>query len=113
MQLAKVIGTVVATIKDPSLKGLKIMMIQPLTDDLNPSGGPIAAIDTVQAGPNDLVHWIAAREASLALPEPFAPVDAAITGIVDQVNQENVGIKNKAEIFNQNNQSSQNKRSEK
>jgi ethanolamine utilization protein EutN len=88
MQLARVIGTVVATIKDPSLHGLKIMMIQPLTDTLKPSGGPIAAIDTVQAGPNDLVHWITAREAALALPNSFAPVDAAITGIVDEVNVE-------------------------
>jgi len=99
MQLARVIGTVVATIKDPSLNGLKIMMIQPLTDDLKPSGGPIAAIDTVQAGPQDLVHWISSREAALALEETFTPVDAAITGIVDHVHQENVGIKNREEIF--------------
>jgi ethanolamine utilization protein EutN len=90
MQLARVIGTVVATVKDPSLHGLKILMIQPLTDALKPSGGPIAAIDTVQAGPNDLVHWITAREAALALPNTFAPVDAAITGIVDDVNIEEV-----------------------
>lgn len=99
MQLAKVIGTIVATIKDPSLNGLKIMMIQPLTDDLKPSGIAIAAIDTVQAGPNDLVHWISAREAALTLPDSFAPVDAAITGIVDHVNKEDVGILNRKEIF--------------
>ena len=99
MQLAKVIGTVVATIKDQSLNGAKILMIQPLTDGLEPSGTPIAAIDTVQAGPKDLVHWISAREAALALPETFTPVDAAITGIVDQVNQEDVGILEKDEIF--------------
>lgn len=99
MQLARVIGTVVATRKDPSIDGMKILMIQPLTDELKPSGGPIAAIDTVQAGPNDLVHWICAREASLALPEPFSPVDAAICGIVDQVNCEDVGIKDMENIF--------------
>jgi|WetSurMetagenome_2_1015567.scaffolds.fasta_scaffold104080_3 ethanolamine utilization protein EutN len=100
MQLAKVIGTVVATIKDQALTGLKILLIQPLTDDMKPSGGPIAAIDTVRAGQGDLVHWITAREAALALPEPFAPVDAAITGIVDNVDSDHkVGIKDKAEIF--------------
>lgn len=99
MQLARVIGTVVATRKDPSIAGLKIMMIQPLTDDSKPSGGPIAAIDTVQAGQGDLVYWITAREATLALPEPFAPVDASIVGIVDQVNQEDVGIKEREKIF--------------
>lgn len=99
MQLARVIGTLVATIKDKSLEGLKILMIQPLTDELKPSGGPIAAIDTVQAGPNDLVHWVIAREASLALPDPFAPVDAAITGIVDAVTIETNAINSAEEIF--------------
>lgn len=99
MQLARVIGTVVATRKDPSINNMKILMIQPLTDDLKPSGGPLAAIDTVQAGPDTLVHWITAREASLALPETFSPVDAAITGIVDQVNREDAGIKDREEIF--------------
>ncbi len=99
MQLAKVIGTVVATRKDPSLEGAKILMIQPLTDDKKPSGGPIAAIDAAQAGEGDLVYWITAREASLALPEPFTPVDAAIVGIVDEINQEDVGVKDKEKIF--------------
>lgn len=99
MQLAKVIGTVVASVKDPALTGLKIMMIQPLTDELKSSGGPIAAIDTVQAGFGDLVHWVTAREAALALPDSFVAVDAAITGIVDQVNINSEGIRDKQEIF--------------
>lgn len=99
MQLAKVIGTVVATRKDSSLEGAKILMIQPLTDEGKSSGGPVAAIDAVQAGEGDLVYWITAREASLALPEPFAPVDAAIVGIVDEVNREDVGVRDKEEIF--------------
>lgn len=99
MQLARVIGTLVATIKDPSINGLKILLIQPLTDTMKPSGGPIAAIDTVQAGPNDLVHWVTAREAALALPDSFAPVDAAITGIVDAVHVVDKGIQDKDEIF--------------
>jgi microcompartment protein CcmK/EutM len=99
MKLAKVIGTVVATQKDDSIKDLKILMIQPLDEKLNNSGEPIAAIDTVQAGYGDLVYITLARESSLALPQPFAPVDAAITGIVDQVNIEDSGIKDKEKIF--------------
>jgi ethanolamine utilization protein EutN len=100
MQIARVIGTVVATVKDPALEGLKILLIQPLTDEMKLSGGPIAAIDTVQAGPGDLVHWVTAREASLALPDPFVAVDAAITGIIDQINSDNdVGIKDRDSIF--------------
>ncbi len=86
MKLARVIGTVVATIKDPSIDGLKILMIQPLNEKLENAGEPIAAIDVVQAGPRDLVYYTLARESALALPNTNAPVDAAITGIVDMVN---------------------------
>ena len=99
MKLARVIGTVVATIKHESLNGMKILMIQSLDDDLKEDGEPLAAIDTVQAGPGDLVYWIMKREASLALPDPFSPIDAAITGIVDQVNKEDKGIADREEIF--------------
>lgn len=99
MKLAKVIGTVVATQKDASIEGLKILMIQPLTDALKPSGKPIAAIDTAQAGPNDLVYYTMAREATLALPNPFAPVDAAITGIVDEVHVETNEMHKPENIF--------------
>lgn len=99
MKLAKVIGTVVATQKVESIRDMKILMIQPLDAKLQNSGGPIAAIDTVQAGYGDLVYWTLSREASLALPQPFSPVDAAITGIVDDVNVEDSGIVNKEKIF--------------
>jgi ethanolamine utilization protein EutN len=99
MKLARVIGTVVATKKDENIRDLKILMVQPLDEKLNNSGEPAAAIDTVQAGYGDLVYITLARESSMALPEPFAPVDAAITGIVDQVNIEDRGIRDKNEIF--------------
>lgn len=74
-------------------------MIQPLDEKLQNSGEAVAAIDTVQAGYGDLVYYTLARESTLALPDPFAPVDAAITGIVDQVNVEDTGIKDKQDIF--------------
>jgi ethanolamine utilization protein EutN len=99
MQLAKVIGTVVATTKSPALAGIKIMMIQPLTDELKKAGNAVAAIDSVQAGVGDLVHWITAREAALTLSDTFVAVDAAITGIVDKVNPECNTIKDKQDIF--------------
>jgi len=99
MQLGKIIGTVVATVKDKSLKDMKMLVMQPLNENLQPVGEPIVAIDVVQAGYGDIVHWVTAREASLALPEPFAPVDAAITGIVDDVNVEKNEIENKESIF--------------
>ena len=101
MKLAKVIGTVVATKKSEPLQNLKILMIQPLDESLRPVGGAIAAVDVVQAGPGEIVYYTLAREAAFALPDPNSPVDAAITGIVDQVNLEDQGIIGKKRIFKQ------------
>ncbi|MGQ9598600.1 MAG: EutN/CcmL family microcompartment protein [Anaerolineae bacterium] len=86
MQLARVIGTVVATRKVKGLEGVKFLVVQPLDKYRRPVGEPqVAADGTAQAGPGELVFVIASREAALALPEWFVPVDLAITGIVDQV----------------------------
>lgn len=99
MKLAKVIGSVVATRKNEKLLNLKILMIQPLDKSLRPDGGAIAAVDAVQAGPGETVYYTLAREAAFALPDPNTPVDAVITGIVDQVNLDDVGIAGKDRIF--------------
>lgn len=86
MQLATVIGTVVATRKYQGLEGIKLLIVQPLDRDRAPQGEPVVAADaTAQAGPGELVFIIGSREAALALPEPFVPVDHAIVGIVDEV----------------------------
>jgi ethanolamine utilization protein EutN len=86
MRLARVIGTLVATQKAEGLEGIKLLIVQPLDKERQPIGQPeIAADGTAQAGPGELVFVIASREAALALPEPFTPVDLTITGIVDQV----------------------------
>jgi ethanolamine utilization protein EutN len=91
MQLAQVIGTVVATQKYPGLEGIKLLIIQPLDKAQQPVGEPVVAADaTAQAGPGELVFVIASREAALALPEPFVPVDHAIVGIVDQVDRPSI-----------------------
>jgi len=84
--LARVIGTVVATLRYQGLDGVKLLMVQPLSDKLVPNGDPHVAADaTRQAGPDDLVTLVGSREAALALEETFVPVDAAIVEIVDQV----------------------------
>lgn len=87
MHLARVIGTVVATTKYDGLEGVKLLLIQPLDKRQQPAGEPLVAADsTAQAGPGELVFFIASREAALTLPISFVPVDHAIVGIVDQVN---------------------------
>jgi ethanolamine utilization protein EutN len=86
MQLGRVIGTVVATVKYPGLEGVKLLIVQPLDREQQPVGRPVIAADGVaMAGEGELVYFVASREAALALPEPFVPVDHAIVGIVDAV----------------------------
>jgi ethanolamine utilization protein EutN len=86
MQLARVIGTLVATRKAEGLEGVKFLIVQPLDKQRQPLGEPVVAADgTAQAGPGELVFMIGIREAALALPVTFVPVDHAIVGIVDEV----------------------------
>lgn len=86
MQLGRVTGTVVATMKAEGLEGVKFLIVQPLDKALTPSGAPIVAADAVQmAGRGELVYFVAAREAAEAMDPAFVPVDHAIVGIVDQV----------------------------
>ena len=86
MQLAEVTGTVVASIKYEGLEAVKFLIVQPLDRDRKPSGRQVVAADAVaMAGPGELVYIVASREAALACPVPFVPVDHAIVGIVDHV----------------------------
>ncbi|NOY08088.1 MAG: EutN/CcmL family microcompartment protein [Spirochaetes bacterium] len=85
MKLGRVIGTVVCSQKEGSLEGIKLMLVQPLTEELKKSGEPLIACDTVQAGEGDVVIYEGGREAALALENWFNPSDAAIMGIVDSV----------------------------
>ncbi len=88
MQLARVTGTVVASVKAEGLEGVKFLVVQPLDRRLEPLGDPVVAADGVHmAGPGELVYVVAAREASQALPNTFVPVDHAIVGIVDAVEE--------------------------
>ena len=83
MELAKVIGNVVATVKHESLVGVKLLVIQPEDASGAIIGEPMIAADPMQAGPGDVVAWIGGREAGLALPKTFTPVDCAVVAIVD------------------------------
>ena len=85
MHLARVIGTVWATQKVETLTGYRLLVVQPLTHELEEKGSPLVAVDTVSAAPGQIVFIVESREASKALEERFNPVDAAIIGIVDHV----------------------------
>jgi ethanolamine utilization protein EutN len=85
MHIARVIGTVVATRKVAPLAGSKLLVVQPLDPYGKPAGRPVVALDTVRAGPGDLVYFVKGREAAHTLADKFNPADAAIMGIVDRV----------------------------
>jgi ethanolamine utilization protein EutN len=86
MQLAEVVGTVVASVKSEGLEGVKFLVVQPLDRERRPVGRPVVAADAVaMAGPGETVYVVESREAALACPVPFVPVDHAIVGIVDHV----------------------------
>jgi len=86
MQIARVIGTVVATQKHRKFEGAKLLLVQPLNIDDSPRGNALLAIDGVGAGVSEKVLVvIEGRAAGEALGRKGAPVDAAIIGIIDTV----------------------------
>lgn len=88
MQLGRILGTVVATVRTPGLTGVRFLIVQPLDRRQNPQGQPVVAADAVHmAGEGELVFFVASREAALACPETFVPVDHAIVGLVDAVSE--------------------------
>ena len=86
VRLARVVGQVVSTQKNPKLEGAKLLLVQPVTADGDPLGSVVLAVDAAQAGVGDTVLLvIEGRAAVSALRRRGAPVDAAVVGIVDQV----------------------------
>lgn len=83
MQLARVIGTVVATVKNDSLAGRKLLVVQTLDRNLESTGKPLVAVDSVGAGIGELVFWCRGKEASFPFKREDTPTDCTIVGIVD------------------------------
>jgi ethanolamine utilization protein EutN len=84
--LARVVGEVVSTQKRPQFEGAKLLVLQPETPQGHKTGASLVAIDSVGAGRGELVIAVLeGRAAGEALQKKLAPVDAAIVGIVDQV----------------------------
>ena len=83
MQLARVIGTIVATVKNDSLEGRTLLIVQSLDAALKPQGTPLVAVDAVGAGVGELVFWCRGKEASFTFKREDTPTDCTIVGIVD------------------------------
>jgi ethanolamine utilization protein EutN len=88
MRLGRIIGTIWATQKYESLNNCKLQFVEPINSNNEIIGTPFVAVDTVGAGPGEIIFYITASEAVIPLDVEMAPVDASIVGIVDSINSE-------------------------
>jgi ethanolamine utilization protein EutN len=93
MELARVIGTVWATQQHPSFQGGRLLVIQPIDDERRPSGASLVAMDTVGAGPGEVVFYTTFYEATIPWRRRHAgldltPVGASVVGIVDRIDRQ-------------------------
>lgn len=86
MQIGRVIGNVVCTIKASSLVGHKLLLVQPLDRKGRDRGRPLVALDAVGAGAGETIYWCRGREATFPFLPAEVPTEATIVGIVDSVN---------------------------
>jgi ethanolamine utilization protein EutN len=85
MHLARVVGTVVATMKNEALIGRKLLIIQPIDTERRDTGKTMVAIDAIGAGTGEIVFWCRGKEASFPFDPKQVPTDCTIVGIVDTV----------------------------
>jgi len=86
--LGRVVGCVWATSKNPSLEGLRLLLVQPLTPELQKTGKRLVCADWTGAGAGELVYWVRGREVGMPFLPRQVPADATIVGIVDEVQLE-------------------------
>ena len=84
MYLARVTGRVVASVSYPGIEGVPLQWIQPLDESGADMGAALVACAAISSGPGDLVQYVDGREAALACPQTFVPVDAAVVGFVEE-----------------------------
>jgi len=83
VQMARVIGDVVASRKDPLLTAVPLLLIQPIGADGQPAGRPLVAVDSVGTGAGEHVFFVRGKEASFPFHPVEVPADAGIVGIID------------------------------
>jgi microcompartment protein CcmK/EutM len=87
MDLARVVGTVVSSVKDSQLEGLKLLLIRPVNPRGAFTGAAMIGLDAIGAGPGETVFYVTGKEASFAFLPDAVPADVAVVAIVDQVDE--------------------------
>ncbi len=85
MYLGRVVGRVWSTVKDSNLTGQRLLVVQPLTPRLEPTGKRFICADCTGAGAGELIYWCRGKEASFPFLPAEVPVDTTVVGIVDSV----------------------------
>lgn len=87
MRFGRVVGSVWATCKDARLHGRRMLLVEPLTSAGEPTGPPTAALDTMDAGPGDVVLFTTASEAAIPFQPGLTPTDATIVAVVERIDR--------------------------
>ena len=85
MYLGRVIGCVWATVKHPAMVGQRMLVIQPLTPELQPTGKRLICLDAAGAGAGEIIYYVRGKEASFPFLPAEPPADSTVVGIVDSV----------------------------
>jgi microcompartment protein CcmK/EutM len=88
VQLARVVGEIVSSVKDPNLNGVPLLVLQPIDTAGKPAGRTLVALDSVGAGIGEHVFFVRGREAAFPFLPAEPPADATVIGIVDHWNVE-------------------------
>jgi microcompartment protein CcmK/EutM len=88
MFLGRVVGRVVATMKDAGLKGQRLLIVQPLKPDLSVTGKQMVMLDAVGVGAGELIYWCRGKEASFPFLPDQVPADNTIVGVVDELHMQ-------------------------
>ena len=88
MQLGRVIGRLWCTVKNSSLNGHRLLVVQPVTPEMNDTGKQIVCADATGAGAGELIYWCRGKESSFPFLPDEVPVDAVIVGIIDEMHVE-------------------------
>ena len=85
MYFGRVVGSVWCTVKNPSMTGCRMLVVQPVTPEFENTGKRLICTDSTGAGAGELVYWVRGKEASFPFHPAEPPVDATVVGIVDEV----------------------------
>jgi microcompartment protein CcmK/EutM len=88
MQLGRVVGRLWCTVKNDSLNGHRLLVVQPVSPELKQTGKQLVCADATGAGAGELIYWCRGREASFPFLPAEVPVDAVIVGIIDELHVE-------------------------